>query len=225
MSTTPAQSSQSAGPRTAQSAGPFQTLSTAQLAALSLGVTSSLLPSPAELTNISQALVSLGASATNLTPLSLEIVNYCFDNGSSPETVFKGDSQILNMTLSKIASTITQFTTLRQFCRYFAKIIWNYRVSKNLPPAAWEAWAYKPEQKFAAFDFFDGVLNEAALSPSDGLVRLPNEAERLANQTNRNVHLFESNAQKSRALTTSALVTKGLQGSEQPRIQFLPGPE
>lgn len=228
MSTTGVQTSQTSGPSSARVSppvGPFQTLSASQLAALSLGVTSSLLPSPAELTSISQALIALGASATNLTPLSLEIVNYCFDNGSSPETVFKGDSSILQMPLSKVAHAITQFTTLRQFCRYFAKIIWNYRVSRNLPPAAWEAWAYKPEQKFAAFDFFDGVLNEAALNPTDGLVRVPNEAERLANQTNRNVHLFESNAQKSRALTTSALVTKGIQGSESPRIQFLPGPE
>nr|AAO85393.1 capsid protein [Cactus virus X] len=225
MSTTGVQSSQSSGPRSTPQSGPFQTLSSSQLAALSLGVTSSLLPSPAELVSISQALTTLGASATNLTPLSLEIVNYCFDNGSSPETVFKGDSAVLQMPLSKVAHAITQFTTLRQFCRYFAKIIWNYRISKNLPPAAWEAWAYKPEQKFAAFDFFDGVLNEAALNPIDGLGRVPNEAERLANQTNCNVHFFESNAQKNRALTTSALVTKGLQGSESPRIQFLPGPE
>ncbi|AAK69583.1 coat protein [Cactus virus X] len=224
MSTTGVQSSQSSGPRSTPQSGPFQTLSSSQLAALSLGVTSSLLPSPAELVSISQALTTLGASATNLTPLSLEIVNYCFDNGSSPETVFKGDSTVLQMPSPK-SPCHHPITTLRQFCRYFAKIIWNYRVSKNLPPAAWEAWAYKPEQKFAAFDFFDGVLNEAALNPIDGLVRVPNEAERLANQTNRNVHLFESNAQKNRALTTSALVTKGLQGSESPRIQFLPGPE
>ena len=119
MSTTGVQSSQSSGPRSTPQSGPFQTLSSSQLAALSLGVTSSLLPSPAELVSISQALTTLGASATNLTPLSLEIVNYCFDNGSSPETVFKGDSTVLQMPLSKVAHAITQFTTLRQFCRYF----------------------------------------------------------------------------------------------------------
>ena len=174
---------------------------------------------------ISQAFITLGAAQTNLTQVSLELVNYCFDNGSSPETVFKGNSVTLGVPLSKVANAVTQYTTLRQFCRYFAKLIWNYRLEKNKPPAAWEAWAYKPEQKFAAFDFFDGVLNEAALKPMDGLVRIPNEAERLANQTNRNVHLFESNVQKSRALTTSALVTKGLQGSESPKIQLLPSPE
>lgn len=76
MSTTGVQSSQSSGPRSTPQSGPFQTLSSSQLAALSLGVTSSLLPSPAELVGISQALTALGASATNLTPLSLEIVNY-----------------------------------------------------------------------------------------------------------------------------------------------------
>lgn len=219
------QSSQTSGVRAPAPPSPFQTLTATQLAALTLGVTSSLLPSPEELVQLSNALIALGASSANVSQVSLEVVNYCFDNGSSPETVFKGNSNLLQVPLSKVAQAITQVTTLRQFCRYFAKLIWNYRVSRNLPPAAWEAWAYKPEQKFAAFDFFDGVLNEAALQPTDGLVRLPNEAERLANQTNRNVHLFESNAQKSRALTTSALVTKGLQGSEAPRVQFLPGPE
>nr|WBG54382.1 coat protein [Zygocactus virus X]WBG54390.1 coat protein [Zygocactus virus X] len=219
------QSSQTSGVRAPAPPSPFQTLTATQLAALTLGVTSSLLPSPEELAQLSDALIALGASSSNVPQVALEVVNYCFDNGSSPETVFKGNSNLLRIPLSKLAQAITQVTTLRQFCRYFAKLIWNYRVSRNLPPAAWEAWAYKPEQKFAAFDFFDGVLNEAALQPTDGLVRLPNEAERLVNQTNRNVHLFESNAQKSRALTTSALVTKGLQGSETPRIQFLPGPE
>nr|AKK31146.1 coat protein [Zygocactus virus X] len=223
--TTGVQSSQSSGVRAPTPPSPFQTLTTSQLSALTLGVSSSLLPSPEELTQVSNALIALGASSSNVSQVALEVVNYCFDNGSSPETVFKSNSSLLQLPLSKVAHAIIQVTTLRQFCRYFAKLIWNYRVSKNLPPAAWEAWAYKPEQKFAAFDFFDGVLNEAALQPTDGLVRLPNEAERLANQTNRNVHLFESNAQKSRALTTSALVTKGLQGSESPRIQFLPGLE
>lgn len=225
MATQTAQSSSSVGVRTNTASGPFQTLSMSQLAALPLSVTSSLLPSSDDLTAIATALQALGATPANLTLVSLELVNYCFDNGSSPETIFKGNSATLGIPLSRVANAVTQHTTLRQFCRYFAKLIWNYRLEKNKPPAAWEAWAYKPEQKFAAFDFFDGVLNEAALNPTDGLIRLPNEAERLANQTNRNVHLFESNSQKSRALTTSALVTKGLQGSESPRIQLLPSPE
>lgn len=225
MSTTPSSTSTSIGSRTPAVLGPFASLTSSQLNVLPLSVTSSLLPAPEDLVAISQAFITLGAAQTNLTQVSLELVNYCFDNGSSPETVFKGSSVTLGVPLSKVANAVTQYTTLRQFCRYFAKLIWNYRLEKNKPPAAWEAWSYKPEQKFAAFDFFDGVLNEAALNPVDGLVRIPNEAERLANQTNRNVHLFESNAQKSRALTTSALVTKGLQGSESPKIQLLPSPE
>nr|QBK56532.1 coat protein [Schlumbergera virus X] len=225
MSTVPASSSTSTPHRSSGNQVIFQSLSTSQLAALPLSITSSLLPSQSDLAAIALALQALGATPANLTAVSLELVNYCYDNGSSAETVFKGDSAILGVPLSKVANAVTQSSTLRQFCRYFAKLIWNYRLEKNKPPAAWEAWAYKPEQKFAAFDFFDGVLNEAALDPVDGLTRIPNEAERLANQTNRNVHLFESNAQKSRALTTSALVTKGLQGSEPPRMQLLPSPE
>lgn len=225
MSTQTAPVSSSTPVRSGNAGGPFPSLSTSQLTALPLSVTSSLLPSADDLTAIATALQALGANPANLTLVSLELVNYCFDNGSSPETVFKGSSPTLGIPLSRVANAVTQHTTLRQFCRYFAKLIWNYRLEKNKPPAAWEAWSYKPEQKFAAFDFFDGVLNEAALTPTDGLIRIPNEAERLANQTNRNVHLFESNAQKSRALTTSALVTKGIQGSESPRIQLLPSPE
>nr|WDS52202.1 MAG: coat protein [Opuntia potexvirus A] len=225
MSTVPSSSSTQSQARSSGNQAIFQSLSTSQLSALPLSVTSSLLPSQSDLNAIALSLQALGATSANLTAVSLELVNYCYDNGSSAETVFKGDSVILGVPLSKLANAVTQHSTLRQFCRFFAKLIWNYRLEKNKPPAAWEAWAYKPEQKFAAFDFFDGVLNEAALDPVDGLTRIPNEAERLANQTNRNVHLFESNAQKSRALTTSALVTKGLQGSESPRIQLLPSPE
>ncbi|QIL68844.1 coat protein [Papaya virus X] len=202
----------------------FPTLSNVDLSTLQFTTTSSLLPSDDDLSLIFQEFNKLGATSTNATQVALEVVNYCFDNGSSPDTTFKGTSKTLGVPLLKLANAVTQHTTLRQFCRYFAKLIWNYRLSTNKPPAAWEAWHYKPEQQFAAFDFFDGVLNEAALKPSDGLVRRPNELERLANQTNRNVHLFENNVQKSRALSTSTLVTKGVQGSDSPRVQFLPEP-
>ena len=51
-----------------------------------------------------------------ITQVSLELVNYCFDNGSSPETVFKGNSATLGVPLSKVANAVTQYTTLRQFC-------------------------------------------------------------------------------------------------------------
>ena len=132
--TTGVQSSQSSGVRAPTPPSPFQTLTTSQLSALTLGVSSSLLPSPEELTQVSNALIALGASSSNVSQVALEVVNYCFDNGSSPETVFKGNSSLLQLPLSKVAHAIIQVTTLRQFCRYFAKLIWNYRVSKNLPP-------------------------------------------------------------------------------------------
>nr|ANH10864.1 coat protein [Opuntia virus X]ANH10875.1 coat protein [Opuntia virus X]ANH10877.1 coat protein [Opuntia virus X]ATU47240.1 coat protein [Opuntia virus X] len=222
-SSTPVQSSAARNPINNPS-GPFDSLTTDQINSLSLTVTSSLLPSTQALQAIANAFTSLGASPAQVTNLALELVNYCYDNGSSPETLFRGNSSI-GVPFSKLASIISEHATLRQFARYFAPLIWNARISLNKPPAAWEAWHYNEEERFAAFDFFDGVLNSAALMPKDGLIRKPTRAEINASQTNRNVHLFENKTQKSKYLSNSALVTKGIADSEGPRVQFLPGPE
>ena len=64
--------------------------------------------------------------------------------------------------------------TPRQFCMYFAKVVWNILLDSNIP-ANWAKLGYQEDTKFAAFDFFDGVTNPASLQPADGLIRQPNE--------------------------------------------------
>ena len=113
--------------------------------------------------------------------------------------------------------------TPRQFCMYFAKVVWNILLSTNTPPALWQKLGYTDETKFAAFDFFDGVSNPAALDPVDGLIREPTELERAAHNTAKYVALYRTRAQRGNAIINVAEVTAG-RISSNPSIQALPAP-
>ena len=167
------------------------------LAALPLAVTSSLVPSTADLAAIAQAWIALGVPTEAITGHALSLVNYCFDSGSSNFTTFSGNSPTATIPLSALAALVIQRTSLRKFCRYFAPLIWNARIAASKPPASWEAWNIPTEEKYAGFDFFDGVSNPAALQPQGGLIRNPTEKERIANATARSLHLFEAASQRS----------------------------
>lgn len=205
---------------------PFNTITKEQIDSFSTKVTSRLLPTDAQLNQISTLLTALQIPAEQLGVVALELVNYCYDNFSSAQTVVTGDSSISGVSLQQIAGAVTTSgATLRQFCRYFAPIIWNVRLRDNKPPATWEAQGYKHNSRFAAFDFFDGVENVGSLQPPEGLLRPPTQEERIANQTNKQVALFQTAAQGNNFASNSAFITKGQLTTTSPSIQFLPGPE
>lgn len=224
MSTVPSSTSTSV-PSSSSVTGSFTSPSHEQLTTLSMPIVSSLLPEPQELQAIAQGFIAAGIPAANVTLAALDLVNVAYDSGSSREAKVPGTLTGTQIPRSKLLDVITSHTTFRKFCRYFAKLIWNVRISQNLPPASWEAQNFKEDQKFAAFDFFDGVLNEAALKPDGGLIRKPSEAEIIANQTNRSIHLFESQAQRSNLATTATQLTRGRLDSQSPQVQLLPPPE
>nr|AFB81325.1 coat protein [Alternanthera mosaic virus] len=204
---------------------PFPQVTQEQIDAFTPHTTSNLLPSPEQLTTIASLLVTAKVPAASTTTIALELVNFCYDNGSSAYTVVVGPSSISEVSLSQVANIVkASGTSLRKFCRFFAPIIWNLRTDK-IPPANWEANGFKPTEKFAAFDFFDGVENPAAMQPPGGLVRAPSQAERIANATNKQVNLFQAAAQDNNFASNSAFITKGQLSSNSPTIQYLPPPE
>lgn len=210
---------------TSTSQQPFKPPTVEELASFKTTPTSNLLPTPDQLKTISDLLTAAKVPAASLTTIALELANFCYDNGSSSYTAVIGPSSLADISLSQVANIVkASGTSLRKFCRYFAPIIWNLRTDK-LAPANWEASGYKPTEKYAAFDFFDGVENPAALQPPGGLVRTPTQAERIANQTNKQVNLFQAAAQDNNFASNSAFITKGQISGSSPTIQFLPPPE
>lgn len=79
---------------------------------------------------------------------------------------------------------------------------------------------YTEETKYAAFDFFDGVTNSAALEPPTGLARMPSDKELSANQTNKYVSLVR--ARQSGFVSTAAEITHGRSHAHAPRIMEAP---
>nr|AZF99045.1 orf5 [Papaya mosaic virus] len=203
----------------------FPTITAEQMATLKTDPTSNLLPTTEQMASVVNLMVAAKIPAASATTIAMELVNFCYDNGSSSYTAVSGPSSIADVSLAQLANIVkASGTSLRKFCRFFAPIIWNLRTDKQ-PPANWEASGYKPDAKFAAFDFFDGVENPAAMQPPGGLSRSPTQVERIANATNKQVHLFQAAAQDNNFASNSAFITKGQISTSSPQIQYLPSPE
>lgn len=82
----------------------------------------------------------------------------CADQGASNETNIQGTYRGVNF--ADIKTAILRHgngTTLRQWCRYFAKVVWNEFVTTDRDPANWAQKGFTNTTKKAAWDFFDGV--------------------------------------------------------------------
>lgn len=84
--------------------------------------------------------------------------------------------------------------TLRQLCMFYAKVIYDLARRRNIPPANWSAKGFTEETRFAAFDFFNGVLSPAAIEPEGGMKYRPTPAEQKAHATNAKMAIAESQA-------------------------------
>nr|BAG12142.1 coat protein [Plantago asiatica mosaic virus] len=194
------------------------------LNAMTFAVSSPSVPTAEELATITQGLTTLGVPADSLLSHALAVVNACFDAGSSAFVTLSGPSPTATISLAQIAGVVKVTTTLRKFCRFYAKIIWNARLSRNLPPAGFARANIKFEHRWAGFDSFDGLLNPAALEPIGGLTRTPTPDEVTANETARSLNLFEARASSSNLASTSTQFTRGHLSNTAPQAQFLPSP-
>nr|ANI85502.1 coat protein [Asian prunus virus 2] len=172
-----------------------------------------------EIEYIRSDLVRAGVPEATLTFSMWDIARYCADAGSSASTEFVGTSSYGGrVTRMEIASVIKKHTTLRRFCGFYAKIVWNIMLSTNIPPSGWVKKGYKKNTRFAAFDFFGHVSNNAALEPENGLVREPTHEELVASQVNKGVLLHRTEAAQDKNVSTAHEVTGGRAG---PRSRLL----
>nr|QTU68884.1 coat protein [Potato virus X]QTU68889.1 coat protein [Potato virus X] len=139
-----------------------------------------------------------------------DLVRHCADVGSSAQTEMIDTGPYSNgISRARLAAAIKEVCTLRQFCMKYAPVVWNWMLTNNSPPANWQAQGFKPEHKFAAFDFFNGVTNPAAIMPKEGLIRPPSEAEMNAAQTAAFVKITKARAQSNDFASLDAVVTRG----------------
>nr|AGU09697.1 coat protein [Apple stem pitting virus] len=138
------------------------------------------------------ALIGMGIPEHQLTEVGVYLARHCADVGASDKSTLLGTFPGSDITLEEVGTMIkqTEGCTLRQYCAFYAKHVWNLMLQTQSPPANWVGKEFKFETRYAAFDFFFGVESTAALEPADGLIRLPTQAERVANATSKEIQMY-----------------------------------
>nr|ADT91614.1 coat protein [Apricot latent virus] len=165
----------------------------------------------AKMRAIGRALIEMGIREDQLTEVGVYLARHCADVGASDKSTLLGTFPGSDITLEEVGTRIKQTDgcTLRQYCAYYAKHVWNLMLQTQKPPANWVGKEFKFETRYAAFDFFFGVESSAALEPADGLIRLPTQAERVANNTSKEIQMYRIRSMEGTQAVNFGEVTGG----------------
>nr|AAG48314.1 coat protein [Peach sooty ringspot virus]ADT91619.1 coat protein [Apricot latent virus] len=160
---------------------------------------------------IGRALIEMGIREDQLTEVGVYLARHCADVGASDKSTLLGTFPGSDITLEEVGTRIkqTEGCTLRQYCAYYAKHVWNLMLQTQKPPANWVGKEFKFETRYAAFDFFFGVESSASLEPADGLIRLPTQAERVANNTSKEIQMYRIRSMEGTQAVNFGEVTGG----------------
>nr|ASJ26989.1 coat protein [Apple stem pitting virus] len=160
------------------------------------------------------ALIGMGIPEHQLTEVGVYLARHCADVGASDKSTLLGTFPGSDITLEEVGTTIkqTEGCTLRQYCAFYAKHVWNLMLQTQSPPANWVGKEFKFETRYAAFDFFFGVESTASLEPADGLIRLPTQAERVANATSKEIQMYRIRSMEGTQAVNFGEVTGGKVG-------------
>nr|UOJ35380.1 coat protein [Apple stem pitting virus] len=163
---------------------------------------------------IGMALIEMGIREDQLTEVGVYFARHCADVGASDKSTLLGTFPGSDITLEEVGTKIkqTEGCTLRQYCAFYAKHVWNLMLQTQSPPANWVGKEFKFETRYAAFDFFFGVESSASLEPADGLIRLPTQAERVANATSKEIQMYRIRSLEGTQAVNFGEVTGGKVG-------------
>nr|AAM09799.1 coat protein [Apple stem pitting virus] len=157
------------------------------------------------------ALIGMGIPEHQLTEVGVYLARHCADVGASDKSALLGTFPGSDITLEEVGTMVkqTEGCTLRQYCAFYAKHVWNLMLQTQSPPANWVGKEFKFETRYAAFDFFFGVESTASLEPADGLIRLPTQAERVANATSKEIQMYRIRSMEGTQAVNFGEVTGG----------------
>nr|ASJ27204.1 coat protein [Apple stem pitting virus] len=163
---------------------------------------------------IGVALIGMGIPEHQLTEVGVYLARHCADVGASDKSTLLGTFPGSDITLEEVGTMIkqTEGCTLRQYCAFYAKHVWNLMLQTQSPPANWVGKEFKFETRYAAFDFFFGVESTASLEPADGLIRLPTQAERVADATSKEIQMYRIRSMEGTQAVNFGEVTGGKVG-------------
>nr|QKV49431.1 coat protein [Apple stem pitting virus] len=203
-------------PRTAASSsgGMRRRLDSVGLKSIQYEPQAGVVASDAKISAIGVALVEMGIREDQLTEVGVYLARHCADVGASDKSTLLGTFPGSDITLEEVGTKIkqTEGCTLRQYCAFYAKHVWNLMLQTQRPPANWVGKEFKFETRYAAFDFFFGVESSASLEPADGLIRLPTQAERVANATSKEIQMYRIRSMEGTQAVNFGEVTGGKVG-------------
>nr|QXF78557.1 coat protein [Ligustrum virus A] len=168
-----------------------------------------------EMTKIAVKLEGLGVPTEQVTNVIIQFVCYCASASSSSYQDPRGTFEFAGGAImaDDVLGTIQELAGVRRVCRLYAPIAWNYMHLHSKPPSDWAAMGFSYNTRYAAFDFFDYVENEAAVKPVGGIVPRPTRAEYVAHNTYQRLALDKANNNDTYG-NFSAAVTGGRMGPE-----------
>nr|QTW49401.1 coat protein [Soybean carlavirus 1] len=168
-----------------------------------------------EMSKIKVRLEGLGVPTEHVYSVILQLVFKCASTSSSsyqdPQGTFEFPGGAIMA--DDVVGTVQEIAGLRRVCRLYAPVTWNYMHLHNKPPSDWAALGFQANTKYAAFDCFDYVENEAAIKPSGGISPRPSRAEYVAYNTYKTLALDKANNNDTYA-NTSSEITGGRMGPE-----------
>nr|AAF18460.1 coat protein [Cymbidium mosaic virus] len=155
---------------TSSAADPTSAPKLADLAAIKYSPVTSSIATPEEIKAITQLWVNnLGLPADTVGTAAIDLARAYADVGASKSATLLGfcptKPDVRRAALA--AQIFVANVTPRQFCAYYAKVVWNLMLATNDPPANWAKAGFQEDTRFAAFDFFDAVDSTAALEPAE----------------------------------------------------------
>nr|WDY35312.1 coat protein [Garlic yellow mosaic-associated virus] len=166
-------------------------ISMKEFESLEIGFETNKVATQSQINEIKARFLELGIPDERVTLAFVDITLQCADMGSSDQTKLVGNSAVnTKVRRESLVAVIKNTCSLRQFCAYYAKIVWNLLLSHNRPPANWHSKGFRDSEKYAAFDFFFGVDHESSINPAEGLYRKPTEKERIANESSKEVSIY-----------------------------------
>ncbi|ACA05830.2 coat protein [Potato latent virus] len=193
----------------------FSRLSIDDLAQIKPTPVSNNMANSEEMVKIAVAVEGLGVPTEQVANVVLQAVIYCASASSSVYLDPHGTIEYTGgaVVRDSVVAIIKRDAGLRRVCRLFAPLVWNHMLVHNSPPSDWAAMGFQWNDRFAAFDFFDYVENEAAIQPLDGLIRRPTRSEKIAHNTHKRLALDKSNRDEVFA-SLETEITGGKRGPE-----------
>lgn len=146
-----------------------------------------------------------------LTQLCIRCASTSSSSYQDPHGTFEWDGGAIMS--DDVVGTVNEIAGLRRLCRLFAPVTWNYMHVHKTPPSDWAAMGFSYNTRYAAFDCFDYVENEAAIKPAGGVVPRPTRAEYVAYQTYKRMAVDRANNNDTYGNYDSA-ITGGRQGPD-----------